>query len=91
MTEYFVTGSSFITGMGYDPENSILLVEIKGLSYYYQGVGKARWEEFRTAESFGRYYSLYIKGNYERVEREEALACIADQCSSEQSLQTNGD
>lgn len=55
--------SSNISKIGYDTD--ALIVEYKsGARYKYEGVPKALYEEFLTADSKGRFMNSNIKGKY---------------------------
>ena len=59
--------SSWIREANYyscDNAKGYLIIETDSQNYIYKEVPKAVWEEFKQANSFGRYYNSYIKGNY---------------------------
>jgi hypothetical protein len=59
--------SSVIRWMGFDPLNNVLWVGFDGRSYAYSKVPRRVFHEFLHADSKGRYFNHYIKGQYERV------------------------
>lgn len=60
-----VSNSSFIAGIGYDPESQVLTLQFdKGYSVSYDGVDAATAEEMREASSMGQFYHARIKGQF---------------------------
>lgn len=60
-----VTGSSFITGIGYDPESEVLTITFKdGQSYSYDGVDEGTYQEFAAANSMGKFWHARIKDSF---------------------------
>jgi len=57
--------SSFINGAFYDRANGYLLILLNSTWYHYCAVPEQVWEEFKRAESKGRFYNAYIKGHYD--------------------------
>jgi hypothetical protein len=41
-----------------------LILNMKGKEYIWEGVPLNVWKGFKKADSFGKYYHRYIKGNY---------------------------
>jgi hypothetical protein len=57
--------SSTIREMTYDPEFYILLIQFRsGEIYRYNLVPKSVWEGFKKTNSYGQFFSQYIKNNY---------------------------
>lgn len=57
--------SSSLASAGYDPRAHVLEVEFRnGGVYQYLEVPDEEYQEFRSAESKGRYLNTEIKGNY---------------------------
>ena len=68
--EWELVESSNIAAIGYDREAQRLLVQFtNGSVYSYSDVPVEVFDNFKAAESKGRYLNDYIKGvyNYERV------------------------
>ncbi len=64
--EYLNTDiSSFICGAWYDWEYEYMVIRLEETYYHYCGLPSIIWEEFKKAESFGRFYNQAIKGNYD--------------------------
>lgn len=56
--------SSQISKIGHDPRtNTLVVVFNNGSRYKYANVTTALFEELRTAESVGSFFSKRIKGN----------------------------
>lgn len=56
--------SSAIRALHYEPDYEKLVVEfVKGTEYSYYNVPEGVFEEFVVAESVGKYYNSFIKGN----------------------------
>ncbi|AHW61778.1 hypothetical protein FH5T_08190 [Draconibacterium orientale] len=62
-------GSSWISKATYhscDGDTGyFILYAQNGNSYIHKGVPLSVWEKFKSADSFGSYYSKYIKGKYQ--------------------------
>ena len=62
------TDSSWIDSIEYyscDKTSGYLIVNTKkGKSYIHKNVPIQVWNEFKNADSFGRFYNQNIKGNY---------------------------
>lgn len=62
------TDSSWIDSIEYfscDEASGYLIVNTKkGGSYIHENVPIHVWDEFKNADSFGRFYNQNIKGNY---------------------------
>lgn len=59
------TKSSFVDGAWYDANNDYMIISLDDTYYHYCGIPNTAWSDFKLAESFGGYYSKYIKGNYD--------------------------
>src|SRR3990172_6612297 len=57
--------SSFVTGAWYDESNSYMVIGLKGTYYHYCRMPREAWESFCSADSFGRHYNRFIKGQYD--------------------------
>lgn len=60
--------SNFVRGINYIPEENLMEVRLKDgdhgeKPYYYPGVPEYRYEQFTEADSYGKYYSQYVKAN----------------------------
>ena len=63
--EFEPVESSNIKGMAYDEETKSLFIIFKTNSVYqYLDVPQALYEDFKNAESKGRFLNFYIRGNY---------------------------
>src|SRR5262249_15042058 len=64
--EYLDTSrSSFITGAWYDSSNSYMVIGLRGSYYHYCRMPRNAWNSFQVADSLGRHYNAFIKGNYD--------------------------
>jgi hypothetical protein len=64
--EYLDTSrSSFITGAWYDGSNSYMVIGLRGTYYHYCRMPRNAWDSFRSADSFGKHYNAFIKGNFD--------------------------
>src|SRR5262249_25569885 len=64
--EYLDTSrSSFITGAWYDNSNSYMVIGLRGTYYHYCRMPRNAWNSFQVADSLGRHYNAFIKGNYD--------------------------
>lgn len=52
--EYYTDGSGY----------GFLILNMKGKEYIWEGVPINIWTGFKNADSFGKYYHQFIKGNY---------------------------
>lgn len=63
--------SSFIKSVSYNEEENSMIVKMEGKDkdrdYKYLDVKKETFKDFIESESKGRFYTSYIKGNYESV------------------------
>lgn len=58
--------SSFVTSAEYFDAGGegYLIMGLRGRPYIYRGVRPELWQQFRAADSFGRFYNQHIKGRY---------------------------
>jgi len=57
--------SSFFHSVGYDKKSQILEIEfLNGGVYEYSEIPKKLHEDLMAAESHGKYYNQYIKGQF---------------------------
>ncbi len=57
--------SSMISLIGYDASKSILEVEFKnGAVWHYTGFPEYLWHEFKSAESYGKFFREHIREQY---------------------------
>lgn len=59
--------STFVEGASYyscDGQIGYLLIKIRNTEYIHQNVPITLWKNFKQADSFGKFYNLNIKGNY---------------------------
>lgn len=57
--------STMISGIGYDPGNSILEIEFNsGAVWQYFDFPEAKWYEFEGTDSKGKYWHKEIKNQY---------------------------
>jgi len=56
--------SSFITGIGYNPDNKVLEITFGSRRYRYYGVSKIMATKFENSESKGVFFHSKIKGEY---------------------------
>ena len=63
--EFEPVESSNVKGIAYDEETKSLFIIFKTSSVYqYLNVPRAVYEDFKNAESKGRFLNIYIRGNY---------------------------
>ena len=61
------SNSSFITSAEYqslDGKTGYLTLGMRGKTYHFKGVPKGLWEDFKGADSKGKFYHRFIKGKY---------------------------
>ena len=58
----WVTRSSLVQRLCFDPRNQYVVVSLKGTYYHYCGVPADVVAEWKGAESMGRYFNAAIKG-----------------------------
>jgi hypothetical protein len=60
-----ITGSSSISGAGYDPETETLTITFVGVrSYDYHNLPQSIYDGLMAADSAGRYFNTHIRGVY---------------------------
>lgn len=66
MVEESFSGSSWIKGAKYDTETNVMQIYIgdKGEVYECVGVDNDVWSGFKRADSKGKYFNRFIKGQY---------------------------
>lgn len=69
MNERISVHSSFIVGAAYNEEKQCLRLQIHSTYYYYYGITRQKVARFKKAESKGKYFIAYIKGQYDMVKR----------------------
>lgn len=64
--------SSGMCGTGYDLDTKTLAVQFKadGPLYYFADVPSELYDEFRAAESFGRFFAERIRGKFDSLKVE---------------------
>lgn len=67
--EQIIMHSSFIMRAAYNEEKQCLRLEIHSTYYYYYGVTKQKVARFKKAESKGKYFIRFIKGQYKVLKR----------------------
>jgi len=66
MIEMQAVESSNILEIGYDEDGEVLYITFNsGITYSYDMVPVAVYEEFLKADSVGQYFNKNIKGHYE--------------------------
>lgn len=60
-----VTRSSFIQRVCYDRHERYMLISLNGTYYHYCQIGEETVSGLMSADSMGRYYNRYIKGNFD--------------------------
>lgn len=61
-----VSGSSFIAGVGYDPDTEVLTLQFTdGKSWSYDGVDQGTADELNNAGSMGQFFHARIKGQFQ--------------------------
>lgn len=58
-----VQRSSLVKRVCYDRINQYLIISLKGVYYHYCEIDRATVEGLLSAESMGRFFSMYIRGN----------------------------
>lgn len=66
--------SSFIMSAAYNEDKQCLRLEIHSTYYYYYGVTRQKVSRFKKAESKGKYFIRFIKGQYEVLKRKARRA-----------------
>lgn len=61
--ETIVTDSTCIAGFSYNPETQVLKVQFThGAEYTYEDIERRTYDEWKAAESKGKYYNQKIRG-----------------------------
>ena len=68
-TERISVHSSFIMSAVYNVENQCLRLEIHETYYYFYGITRQKVSRFKKAQSKGKYFIRYIKGQYDVLKR----------------------
>ena len=66
--------SSFIMSAAYNEDKQCLRLEIHSTYYYYYGVTRQKVSRFKKAESKGKYFIRFIKGQYDVLKRKTRRA-----------------
>jgi len=61
----WVSRSSFIKRLCYDPKESYVIVLLSNTYYHYCGVPAGIVSSWSTAASMGRFYNANVKGRYD--------------------------
>jgi hypothetical protein len=61
----WITRSSFIQRLCYDPKESYVVVNLNGTYYHYCEVPPHVISEWRAAESMGRYFNAAVKDRFD--------------------------
>jgi len=62
--------SSNINHIAYNPETKVLEVEFKsGNAYEYHNVTQNAYDNFKAAESYGKYFAKHVKDAYKAVKK----------------------
>lgn len=65
-----ITRSSFINRLCYDSQEGYVIVSLNGTYYHYCEVPAGVVNEWRQADSMGRYYNAHVKGRFDcRINR----------------------
>lgn len=59
------SNSSMVRGAWYDEANQYMIIDLNWVKYHYCRFPNDVWNSFKVADSFGTYYSSYIKWNYD--------------------------
>lgn len=62
--------SSFINEASYyscDKQYGFLIIKIRSTEYIFKDVPINIWEEFKNADSFGKFFNYNLKGNYHQM------------------------
>lgn len=60
-----VSGSSFIAGIGYDPDTQLLTLQFTdGGEWEYNDVDSGTYDELIQSSSMGQFFHSRIKGQY---------------------------
>ncbi len=59
------TDSSLVYKACYDKANQYMVINLKGTWYHYCGMPFSVWRDFIDADSLGRHYRAYIRGEFD--------------------------
>jgi hypothetical protein len=62
---YDLRPSSLVWEIYYDLPNNYLIVNLNGTYYHYCGIPQNVVNHWVSADSLGRFYGTYVKGNYD--------------------------
>lgn len=62
---YPLKQSSLVQEIYHDKPNNYLIVSLNGTYYHYCGIPQNVVDRWVTADSLGRFYGSYVKGNYD--------------------------
>ncbi len=57
--------SSLVTGAWFDASKGYMIIGLSGVNYHYCGLDHATWNQFKKADSFGKFYLQRIKGRFD--------------------------
>jgi hypothetical protein len=61
----YITRSSFIRRVCYDPRNAYMLISLNGTFYHYCAIDAGTVSSLLSAPSMGQFYNASIKGNFD--------------------------
>lgn len=61
----WVTRSSVVNRLCYDPKEQYAIVNLKGTYYHYCEIPSKTISDWREASSMGSYYNSRVKGNFD--------------------------
>jgi hypothetical protein len=65
-----VTRSSLVNRVCYDKHEQYMIIKLRDTDYHYCEIPAGIVSELRSAESIGRYYNTFIRGNFDcRINR----------------------
>lgn len=57
--------SSFVKGAWYNSEQKYFVIKLNDTYYHYCRMPVDDWKSFKQAESFGKHYNQFIRGNFD--------------------------
>jgi len=57
--------SSFIKWAWYDESKEYMIIKLKNTNYHYCWIDRDTWNWFKNADSFGKYFNIYIKNKFD--------------------------
>src|SRR5215510_5488312 len=60
-----ISRSSVIQRVCYDKRERYMLISLNGTYYHYCEIGQQEVSNFLNADSMGRYFNTFIKGNFD--------------------------